>query len=95
MKDALGQPILEGDLVAYTRRIGSSIWIKKRRVHSIVPGKGVRMYATEGYGASEKELDKPSGSYADGNNMVVVTRQLEDDSPITRFETLGTAGDMA
>ncbi|MDX0260509.1 hypothetical protein GOC60_04700 [Sinorhizobium meliloti] len=86
MKDAIGNEINPGDIVAYSRRVGSSLSIERRRVHSLRdPGAeqgGVKMYQQE-YQQDAKgawvhvDTDKPSSAWASSSSMVVVERWAE------------------
>lgn len=79
MKDAIGQEIHPGDLVAYSARRGSSLRIERRKVHSVDTSErgGVRMFQQE-YQKDENgkfvhvDTDKPSSSWASSSSMVVV-----------------------
>lgn len=82
MKDALGQQINVGDTVAYSKRVSSSLYIERRRVHSLRdPGAehgGVKLYEQEYRREGDTgpfvrvDTDKPSSAWASSSNMVVV-----------------------
>lgn len=76
MIDVTGKEIVEGNLVVYAARRGSMVWLERKRVLRVDPGKGLVLQntkqITDEQGNTAYQLDGKPHYYKSMSNMAVI-----------------------